>query len=73
MENKHLTSTELVASCFFHPQISVKRTNTSLSVKKKMASICMNEFYRILGETLQPLDVENLKFVLAGSFTGKFH
>ena len=33
----------------------------------------MNEFYRILGATLQPLDVENLKFVLAGSFTGKFH
>ena len=38
-----------------------------------MAGIGMNEFYRILGETLQPLDVENLKFVLAGSFTGKFH
>ena len=35
----------------------------------------MNEFYRILGETLQPLDVENknLKILLADNFTGKFH
>ena len=38
-----------------------------------MSGIGMNDFYRILGETLQPLDVENLKFVLADSFTGKFH
>ena len=33
----------------------------------------MNEFYRILGETLQPLHVVNLKFHLANDFTGKFH
>ena len=33
----------------------------------------MNAFYRILGERLQPLDVENLKFLLANNFKGKFH
>ena len=38
-----------------------------------MGGIGMNEFYRILGETLQPLDVVNLKFLLANDFRGKFH
>ena len=38
-----------------------------------MSGIDMNDFYRILGETLQPLDVENLKFALADSFKGKVH
>ena len=38
-----------------------------------MGGICMNEFYRILDEELEPLDVEKLKFLLADSFTGKFH
>ena len=38
-----------------------------------MDGIDMNAFYRILGERLQPLDVENLKFLLANNFKGKFH
>ena len=38
-----------------------------------MSGISMNDFYRILGQTLQPLYVGNLKLVLADSFTGKFH
>ena len=38
-----------------------------------MGGIDMNEFYRVLGETLQPLDVEYLKFLLANNFAGKFH
>ena len=38
-----------------------------------MGGTDMNEFYRVLGETLQPLDVEYLKFLLANNFTGKFH
>lgn len=38
-----------------------------------MGGIRMNEYYTTLGETLQPLDVEYLKFLLANNFTGKFH
>ena len=38
-----------------------------------MVGIDMKEFLRVLGGKLERLDVENLKFILADSFTGKFH
>ena len=37
-----------------------------------MGGISMNEFYRILGEALQPSDVQTLKFLLTDNFKGKF-
>ena len=38
-----------------------------------MAGIDMEDFFSLLGEQLLPVDVEMLKYILRGAFTGKFH
>ena len=38
-----------------------------------MAVIDMTGLLRLIGEQLQPLDVEQLKYILQDNFTGKFH
>ena len=37
-----------------------------------MAIIDMRDFLCLLGEHINPIDVQNLKYVLQDSFTGKF-
>ena len=37
-----------------------------------MAVIDMRDFLCLLGEQIHPIDVQNLKYVLQDSFTGKF-
>lgn len=38
-----------------------------------MAGTDMTSLLRLIGEQLQPLDVEQFKYILEDSFTGKFH
>ena len=38
----------------------------------EMAIIDMRDFLCLLGEHINPIDVQNLKYVLQNSFTGKF-
>ena len=38
-----------------------------------MAGTDMKSLLRLIGEQLQPLDVEQFKYILEDSFTGKFH
>ena len=38
-----------------------------------MAGIDMTGLLRLIGEQLQHLDVEQLKYILQDNFTGKFH
>ena len=38
-----------------------------------MNDIDMQDFLRLLEEKLLPLDVEEIKYILQDSFTGKFH
>ena len=67
-----IISPKRVASCF-SSTTEQKTYKYKFIYYEKMSGIDMNEFYRILGENLQPLDVENLKFLLADYFRGKFH
>ena len=45
---------------------------SSLVTANKMANVDMRKFLSIMGEQLQLLDVEKLKYILEDSFTGKF-
>lgn len=37
-----------------------------------MVSVDMNGFLHVIGETLIPIDVQKLKYILTDSLTGKF-
>ena len=45
---------------------------SSLVTANKMANVDMRKFLSIMGEQLQLLEVEKLKYILEDSFTGKF-
>ena len=45
---------------------------SSLVTANKMANVDMRKFLSTMGEQLQLLDVEKLKYILEDSFTGKF-
>ena len=46
--------------------------SSSLVPATEMTNIDMRKFLSLMGEQLQLLDVENLKYILKDSFTGKF-
>ena len=46
--------------------------SSSLVPATEMTNIDMRKFLSLMGEQLQVLDVENLKYILKDSFTGKF-
>lgn len=41
-------------------------------IRLAIGGITMRDFLRLIGEQLQPLDVDELKYILQDSFTGTF-